>query len=125
MISFAGEALEPQNLKQWVDLAGDENPKIVNMYGITETTVHAMYRRIFKQDLLSHSSMIGEPFPDLRIYILDERMEPVPYGVQGEIYVGGDGVGIGYHNRKDLNEQRFITDPFKREANGRLYRSGI
>ncbi|MCR8547596.1 amino acid adenylation domain-containing protein [Salipiger sp. P9] len=124
LISFAGEALEPQILRPWVALAGDAQPQIVNMYGITETTVHAMYRRIRAEDIDRPSSMIGEPFPDLRIYLLDDRMEPVPFGVRGEIYVGGDGVGVGYHNRPELTAQRFVADPFGREPGGRLYRSG-
>lgn len=124
LISFAGEALDPQILRPWIDLAGDERPRIVNMYGITETTVHAMYRRITAGDLNQSSSMIGVPFPDLRIYLLDDRLEPVPFGVRGEIFVGGDGVGVGYLNRPELNGQRFIADPFGREPGGRLYRSG-
>lgn len=124
LISFAGEALDPQILRPWIDLAGDEQPRIVNMYGITETTVHAMYRQITADDLKRPSSMIGVPFPDLRIYILDNRLEPVPFGVRGEIFVGGDGVGVGYHNRPELNGQRFIADPFGREPGRRLYRSG-
>ena len=124
LIIFAGEALDPQSLKPWLDLAGDEQPQLINMYGITETTVHAMYRRVRREDLDKSRSMIGVPIPDLRIYLLDSQFEPVPCGVRGEIFVGGDGLGRGYFNRPELTSARFIDDPFAREPGGRLYRSG-
>lgn len=124
LVIFAGEALDPQSLKPWVDLAGDQRPQLINMYGITETTVHAMYRRVSCEDLDRPRSMIGVPIPDLRIYLLDSQFEPVPVGVRGEIFVGGDGLGRGYFHRPELTAARFIDDPFAREPGGRLYRSG-
>jgi amino acid adenylation domain-containing protein len=123
-VIFGGEALELQSLQPWFERHGDEKPLLVNMYGITETTVHVTYRRIRKADLTSGvGSVIGVPIPDLRVYLLDEKLEPVPIGVPGEIFVSGSGVARGYLNRAELSEQRFLTDPFSSQP-ARLYRSG-
>lgn len=121
----AGEALELQSLKPWFDLHGDEQPQVVNMYGITETTVHSTFRVIRKTDLESGAgSVIGVPIPDLQIYLVDEDLKPVPKGTPGEICVGGAGVARGYLNRPDLNEKRFLPDPYSDDPNARIYRSG-
>jgi aryl carrier-like protein len=121
----AGEALELQSLKPWFERHGDEHPKIVNKYGITETTVHSTYRVIRSADLTNGmGSVIGVPIPDLRIYLVDEDLKPVPAGVPGEICVGGAGVARGYLNRPDLTARRFLPDPFSDDAGARLYRSG-
>ncbi|RPI02130.1 MAG: non-ribosomal peptide synthetase, partial [Calditrichaeota bacterium] len=98
---------------------------LINMYGITETTVHVTYRPLEKVDIDSApGSMIGGPIPDLQVYILDAYLEPTPIGVAGELYVGGAGVARGYLNRPELTAQKFIPDPFSSEASRRLYRSG-
>jgi amino acid adenylation domain-containing protein len=124
-VIFGGEALELQSLKPWFELHGDEQPLLVNMYGITETTVHVTYRPIRAADLSNGvGSVIGVPIPDLRIYLLDEKLEPVPVGVPGEICVGGAGVARGYLNRPELSREKFVTDPFVNEPGTRLYRSG-
>jgi FkbM family methyltransferase len=96
------------------------------MYGITETTVHVSYRRIWKKDVAerANSSLIGQPIGDLRVYILDERMQPVPIGIRGEMYVGGGGVARGYLNHPELTADRFVPDSFSGEAGARLYRTG-
>ncbi len=95
------------------------------MYGITETTVHVTYRPIRRADLdRAHGSMIGERIPDLRVYVLDRHLEPVPVGVPGEIVVGGAGVARGYLNRPELTSERFVADPFSGNPAARLYRSG-
>ena len=121
----AGEALELQSLKPWFDRHSDEKPKIVNMYGITEITVHATFRIIRKADLTSGvGSVVGVPIPDLKIYLVDEDMKLVPTGVPGEICVGGAGVARGYLNRPELNSKRFLSDPFSSEPGANLYRSG-
>ena len=124
-VIFGGEALELASLKPWIERHGDRQPRLVNMYGITETTVHATYRPITVDDLDSGSagSVIGVPIPDLRLLLLDPHGAPVPVGVPGEIYVGGAGVARGYLNRDQLTAERFLPDPYS-ATGGRLYRSG-
>ncbi|NET71698.1 MAG: amino acid adenylation domain-containing protein, partial [Sphaerospermopsis sp. SIO1G2] len=121
-VIFGGEALEIQSLQPWFAQHGDQVPQLVNMYGITETTVHVTYRPLSKADLNSPASVIGCPIPDLQVYVLDENLQPVPVGITGEMYVGGAGVARGYLNRPDLTEQRFIPNPFR--AGTKLYRTG-
>jgi amino acid adenylation domain-containing protein len=124
-VIFGGEALELQSLRPWFDRHGDERPLLVNMYGITETTVHVTYRPIRQADLdQGVGSVIGVPIPDLEIYLLDDKLQPVPVGVPGEICVGGGGVARGYLHRPELTSQRFITNPFSSSTAARLYRSG-
>jgi amino acid adenylation domain-containing protein len=124
-VIFGGEALDLQSLRPWIDRRGDERPQLVNMYGITETTVHVTYRRIVRKDVEEGlGSMIGIPIPDLCVRVLDAEGEPVPLGVPGEIYVGGAGVARGYLNRPELTAERFVRDPFSADAEARLYRSG-
>ena len=121
LVIFGGEALEMQSLRPWFDRHGDERPQLVNMYGITETTVHVTYRPLRASDLQA-GSVIGIPIPDLRIHILDSALRPVPIGVPGELFVGGAGVARGYLRRPELTAERFIASPF---ADGdRLYRTG-
>ncbi|MDJ0732653.1 MAG: amino acid adenylation domain-containing protein [Nostocaceae cyanobacterium] len=124
-VIFGGEALELQSLRPWIEKYGDKSPRLINMYGITETTVHVTYRPIELKDIEENSgSVIGVPIPDLSLYILDEQLEPVPLGVRGEIYVGGMGVSRGYLNRPQLTAQRFVPDPFSPIPGARLYRTG-
>ncbi|MBV9772320.1 MAG: amino acid adenylation domain-containing protein, partial [Gemmatimonadetes bacterium] len=124
-VVFGGEALEPRSLKPWFDRHGDERPRLVNMYGITETTVHVTFRPLTREDAEAGAgSMVGEGIPDLGVYLLDERMEPVPTGVAGEMYVGGAGVARGYLGRPELTAERFVPDPFAGRAGARMYRSG-
>ncbi|HVO61623.1 MAG TPA: amino acid adenylation domain-containing protein [Terriglobales bacterium] len=122
-VIFGGEALDVQSLKPWFARHGDKKPRLINMYGITETTVHVTYRPLSLQDTLA-GSVIGRPIPDLQLYLLDRNREPVPIGVAGEIYVGGAGVARGYLNRPELNHERFIPDVFHPGDNRRLYKSG-
>src|SRR5436309_1136112 len=122
-VVFAGERLEAAGLAPWVARVGLGRVALVNMYGITETTVHSTYHRITRADLIPGGNRIGRPLPDLRIYLLDQRGELVPAGIPGEIYVGGPGVARGYLNRPELTAQRFVPDPWG-PAGARLYRSG-
>ncbi|HEY0022716.1 MAG TPA: non-ribosomal peptide synthase/polyketide synthase [Longimicrobium sp.] len=122
VVVFGGEALEPASLREWVERRGIETPRLVNMYGITETTVHVTYRPLGREDVFGGSgSPIGRAIPDLRLYVLDPGRRPLPVGIPGELYVGGGGVARGYLNRPELTAERFVDDPF---APGRLYRSG-
>jgi amino acid adenylation domain-containing protein len=120
-VIFGGEALDLNTLKPWFDRHGDRKPQLVNMFGITETTVHVTYRPLSASDL-GAGSMIGKPIPDLQVYLLDGQRQPVPQGEPGEIYVGGAGVARGYLNRPELNAQKFVPDPA--QPTQRLYRSG-
>jgi amino acid adenylation domain-containing protein len=125
LVLFGGEALDFQVLKPWFDRHGDQRPQLVNMYGITETTVHVTYRPITTGNLAtSRGSLIGVPIPDLELYVLDRSQNLVPIGVPGELYVGGAGVGRGYLNRPELTAERFVPNPFRPGAGKRLYRSG-
>lgn len=123
-IIFGGEALEFSSLKPWFDRHGDKSPKLINMYGITETTVHVSYKPIHKSDITKDGSSIGVPIPDLSIYLLDQNGEIVPIGIPGEIYVGGAGVTRGYLNRDELTKEKFISDPFSNSTDSKVYRSG-
>ncbi len=123
LVILAGEALEVATLAPWFARNG-ERTRVVNMYGITETTVHSTYQPVTGEDALRGGSPIGCRIPDLRIYLLDEQCEPVPPGVAGELYVGGAGVARGYLNRPELTAQRFLRDPFAGTPGARMYRSG-
>ena len=124
LVIFGGEMLTLEGLRPWFARHGDQHPRLVNMYGITETTVHVTYRRLVEADLDgAPGSVIGRPIPDLQVYVLDQHLEPVPIGVPGELYVGGAGLARGYLNRPDLTAARFIQPPFS-DGPARLYRSG-
>ncbi|HEY7183757.1 MAG TPA: amino acid adenylation domain-containing protein, partial [Blastocatellia bacterium] len=123
LIIFGGEALEIRTLARWFELYGDCRPQLVNMYGITETTVHVTYRPLSARDLTS-ASVIGEPIPDLQTYVVDRQLRLVPPGVVGELLVGGKGTARGYLNRPGLTASRFQPDPFSRRVGARLYRTG-
>lgn len=124
LVIFGGEALELKSLQPWFERHGDQMPQLVNMYGITETTVHVTYRPLSKADLHGTASVIGCPIPDLQMYVLDEYKKPVPICVPGEMYVGGEGVARGYLNRPELTQQRFVSNPFSKNPQARLYKTG-
>ncbi|MBW8687219.1 non-ribosomal peptide synthetase [Chitinophaga rhizophila] len=118
-VIFGGEALVPSKLRQFHETY--PQVKLINMFGITETTVHVTYKELTTADLDQDVSNIGKPIPTLSLYILDEQMRPVPRGVLGELYVGGAGVAQGYLNKAELTSRRFIDNPY---GAGLLYRSG-
>ncbi|WP_296265943.1 non-ribosomal peptide synthetase [Pseudomonas sp. UBA6562] len=123
-VIFGGEALDVKSLRPWLGCFGDTQPQLVNMYGITETTVHVTYRPLTKADLEQDAnSPIGQPIPDLAWYLLDADLNPVPKGCIGELYIGGVGLARGYLNRGGLSATRFIPNPFAGEGD-RLYRTG-
>lgn len=124
-VVFGGEALDLASLRPWVERHGAERPALINMYGITETTVHVTYRRLDSHDIFGgKGSVIGVPIPDLRLYVLDERLRPMSLGAVGELFVGGAGLARGYLNRPELTAERFVADPFSSDRTGRLYRTG-
>jgi amino acid adenylation domain-containing protein len=124
LVIFGGEALQYRALRNWFRRHGDQRPQLVNMYGITETTVHVTYRVVTEGDARNEvDSLIGEPIPDLQIHLLDPDGHPVADGEEGEICIGGGGVAREYLNRPELTAQRFVPDTFSAEG-GLLYRSG-
>ena len=119
-VIFGGEALHPLRLRGW--RSAYPSVRLVNMYGITETTVHVTVADVNDDDVVQNLCNIGRPIPTTTTYLLDERLRLVPPGVAGEICVGGEGVGRGYLRREELTAQRFVASPFR--PGERLYRSG-
>ncbi|MDR4228225.1 amino acid adenylation domain-containing protein [Bacillus mojavensis] len=123
-VVFGGEALELSRLEDWYHRHPEQAPKLINMYGITETTVHVSYIELDRNiAAIRANSLIGCGIPDLGVYVLDERLQPVPPGVAGELYVSGAGLARGYLGRPGLTAERFIADPFGPPGT-RMYRTG-
>ncbi|PSL97409.1 non-ribosomal peptide synthetase DhbF [Bacillus subtilis] len=123
-VIFGGEALELSRLEDWYNRYPENRPQLINMYGITETTVHVSYIELDRSmAALRANSLIGCGIPDLGVYVLDERLQPVPPGVAGELYVSGAGLARGYLGRPGLTSERFIADPFGPPGT-RMYRTG-
>jgi amino acid adenylation domain-containing protein len=121
-VVFGGEALEPQRLRTWLH-NHPGLPRLINMYGITETTVHASFREIVGGDVDSKASPIGVPLAHLGFFVLDGSLRPVPAGVVGELYVAGAGLASGYVRRAGLTGSRFVACPFGAPGT-RMYRTG-
>ncbi|MFH8370329.1 amino acid adenylation domain-containing protein [Streptomyces sp. NPDC018031] len=123
-VVFGGEALDPRRLDEWYALRADDAPVLVNMYGITETTVHVTSRPLDRAlAAAATGSVIGGPISDLRLYVLDSALRPAVPGTVGEMYVAGAGAARGYLDRPDLTAERFVPDPFG-PPGSRMYRSG-
>ena len=118
-VVFGGEALEPRRLDGWFTRHGDRDPALVNMYGITETTVHVTWTELGPGD---RDSVIGRPLDGVGVFVLDARLRPVPAGAVGELYVTGWGLARGYLGRPGLTAERFVACPFA--AGKRMYRTG-
>jgi len=120
MVIFGGEALAPYQLRDWKT----RHPyvRLINMYGITETTVHVTFNELTDADIEQNLSNIGRPIPTLSLYILDPNLNLLPQGVVGEIYISGEGVARGYLNRPELTAERFIPNPYVPGDN--LYKTG-
>jgi amino acid adenylation domain-containing protein len=123
-VILGGEALAPASLVPWFEHHGGERPRLVNGYGITETTVFVSFRPLPERDLATAGGSIGRPLPALSVHVLGAADQPVPVGVTGEILVGGPGVAVGYLGRPELTAERFVPDPWSGSAGARLYRSG-
>ncbi|MFM0736451.1 amino acid adenylation domain-containing protein [Paraburkholderia xenovorans] len=124
-VIFGGEKLEPATLSRWLAWRGKSAPRLVNMYGITETTVHVTARDVVFADTEAANapSLIGAPIADLSLHVLDADLNPAPDGVCGELCVGGAGLARAYLGRAALTASRFVPDPFGAPG-ARLYRSG-
>lgn len=122
-VVFGGEKLNIQALAPWFERY-PQSPLLVNMYGITETTVHVTFRALSAADARGHASAIGAGLADLRLYVLDAAMRPQAPGVPGELFVAGAGLARGYLGRPELSADRFPPDPFSAVPGARMYRTG-
>lgn len=121
-IIFGGEALNMHQVKRWWSCYAPGQPRLINMYGITETTVHVTWLELTQELADTDGSPIGEAIPGLEVHLLDHHLNPVADGEPGELYVGGRQLAQGYLGRPDLTASRFIADPGQQGQ--RLYRSG-
>ncbi len=129
-VIFGGEALAPLKLAAW----REQYPaiKLINMFGITETTVHVTYKEIGDREIATNMSNIGKPLPTLSTYVLDPQQALVPLGAAGELGVGGAGVGRGYLNKPELTTEKFVFNNMSYESYtsdgshifDKLYKSG-
>ncbi|WP_412094192.1 amino acid adenylation domain-containing protein [Bacillus atrophaeus] len=119
-IIFGGEALSPSFLKDWK--LKYPLTQLINMYGITETTVHVTYKEITEREIDEGRSNIGQPIPTLQAYILDEYQRIQPMGIPGELYVAGEGLAREYLNRPELTAEKFVEHPFA--AGEKMYKTG-
>lgn len=124
LVVFGGEALDPSSLADWNEVYGTESPRLVNMYGITETTVHVSQRTISQSDIQAARSPIGRPLRDLQWYILDEYLSPSVPNARGELFVAGRGLARGYLHRPSLSAERFIPNAIDSSLFRRMYRTG-
>ncbi|NSY32057.1 amino acid adenylation domain-containing protein [Pseudoalteromonas sp. JC28] len=127
-VIFGGDKLNPEMLNPWWNRYGDEQPLLVNMYGITETTVHVTFKALTQQSS-SKASHIGRPILDMKAYVLNSKLQLVEPGACGELYIGGAGLARGYLNRQALSQERFISSPYASEQDiqqgrARLYKTG-
>ncbi|MGP9039172.1 non-ribosomal peptide synthetase [Bacillus stercoris] len=119
-VIFGGEALQPGMLQSWNEKY--PHTDLINMYGITETTVHVTFKKLSAADIAKNKSNIGRPLSTLQAYVMDAHMNLLPIGVPGELYIGGEGVARGYLNRDELTADRFVPNPYL--PGDRLYRTG-
>ena len=121
LVVFGGEPLDTRTLLVWFDAHPESECRLVNMFGITETTVHVTAQTITRAHALSASRSVGRPLNGWHVYVLDEHRRPAPCGMAGEIYVAGAGVARHYLGRAELTAEKFVADPF---FGGTMYRSG-
>ncbi|MER6020581.1 amino acid adenylation domain-containing protein [Streptomyces anulatus] len=122
LVVLGGEPLDARPLLGWFDRHPEDRCRLVNMYGITETTVHVTAATVTRREALAGSRSVGRPLPGWSVRVLDPHGRPVPPGAPGEIHVGGAGVALGYLHRPAPTAERFVPDVV--DPAGRLYRSG-
>ncbi|NOT27406.1 MAG: amino acid adenylation domain-containing protein, partial [Acidobacteria bacterium] len=124
-VIFGGEALDLRRLESWYSRHPERAPQLVNMYGITETTVHVTYARLDRElAATGPRNLVGSGLSDLRVYVLDSALQPCPVGSVGEMYVAGAGLARGYWKQSGLTAERFVANPFGTRPGERLYRTG-
>jgi amino acid adenylation domain-containing protein len=120
MVFCGGEALDKGLAERFTS---QSEAQLIQTYGPTESTVHSTYFP-YRRDGGSETIPIGRPIANTEVYVLDPHRQPVPVGVAGELYVGGDGLARGYWKRPELTAERFVPDPFNAHPGARLYRTG-
>jgi amino acid adenylation domain-containing protein/non-ribosomal peptide synthase protein (TIGR01720 family) len=121
-VLFGGEAVDPQSVRLVLQAGGPE--RLLHVYGPTENTTFSTWHLVDAVPAGATTVPIGRAIANSQVYVLDRHLSPVPVGVSGELYVGGDGVALGYLNRPELTPERFVPDPFSTRAEAKLYRSG-
>jgi amino acid adenylation domain-containing protein len=121
-IFSGGEVMSPKHAKQL--FSNQAQLSLVNLYGPTENTVISSFYCMNRVDQVLDPVPIGRPLSNSTVYVLDDHYKMVPIGQTGEIYLGGDGVAAGYINRPNLNQERFLPDPFSTKPGAKMYRSG-
>ncbi|MEE4150887.1 amino acid adenylation domain-containing protein [Pseudomonas viridiflava] len=119
-VNVAGEALKRSLVESLFEKTGVQ--RLCNLYGPSETTTYSSWVAMDRED--GFAAHIGKPVGNTQFYLLDEQQQPVPLGVEGEIYIGGAGVARGYLNRDNLTAERFLKDPFSQQPAARMYRTG-
>ncbi len=122
VLVVAGDALNAEKLSKWRDFA--PGTRLFNEYGPTETTVGCSAYEVLSSDPRTGPVPIGSPIFNAQLYVLNADLQPVPLGVIGELYIGGDGVGRGYLGQPDLTRERFLPDTFSGRSDARLYKTG-
>ncbi|HEX9936027.1 MAG TPA: amino acid adenylation domain-containing protein, partial [Longimicrobium sp.] len=121
-VLFGGQAVEAESVRRV--LKGGKPRRLIHVYGPTEVMAWCSWEDVREVAEGAHTVSVGRPIARMRMYVLDRRLEPVPLGAAGEIYVGGVGVARGYLDRPELTADRFVADPFGSEPGARLYRTG-
>lgn len=122
-VIFGGDALDCRMLEPWFARHGDTQPQLINMYGITETTVHVSYYPLSKKDTDNSANIIGKPLSDLHAYILDQQQQLVPIGTPGELCIAGAGLARAYLNQPELSAKKFVEVNLS-GTKQRMYKSG-
>ncbi len=121
-VLFGGEAIDPKWVRQILRFGAPG--RLVHVYGPTETTTFTTWHEIKEVDEEVVTIPIGRPIANTTVYVLDPHFQPVPIGVAGELYIGGDGLARGYLNCPELTAEKFVSNPFSNEPGARLYKTG-
>jgi len=128
LVITGSDQVLPEKLALWQKLVTEKRQNIqwINAYGLTETTITStVYQLPVNYQLnTTHSVPIGRPIANTEIYILDQNLQPVPIGIPGELHIGGAGLARGYLNRKQLTNEKFISNPISSSKSSRLYKTG-